>query len=97
MGDRVLDPGWTSYDHRVLYSTYDVTPLLRSGANAVGVMLGSGWYNPLPLRLFGQLALPAPHSILQLVERPAALGTVCFELAAHLPESVLERAREVGA
>jgi alpha-L-rhamnosidase len=44
IGNNVLDPGWTTYDKRVLYSTYDVTPDLRRGLNAVGVMLGEGWY-----------------------------------------------------
>jgi alpha-L-rhamnosidase len=44
VGNHVLDPGWTTYDKRVLYSTYDVTPYLRAGDNAVGVMLGHGWY-----------------------------------------------------
>ncbi|MBQ7269658.1 MAG: family 78 glycoside hydrolase catalytic domain [Bacteroidales bacterium] len=45
VGDRVLDPAFTRYDRRVLYTTYDVTNLLRGGANAVGVELGNGWYN----------------------------------------------------
>ena len=44
VGDRVLDPAWTSFDQRALYATYDVTDKLRSGANAVGVTLGRGWY-----------------------------------------------------
>ena len=44
VGDQVLTPGWTSYDHRVQYQTYDVTTLLQEGANAVGVTLGDGWY-----------------------------------------------------
>ncbi len=44
VGDHVLDPGWTTYDKRVLYVTYDVTAQLRQGANAVGLMLGQGWY-----------------------------------------------------
>ncbi len=43
--DAVLTPGWTDYRKRVLYNTYDVTKLLHSGANAVGVMLGNGMYN----------------------------------------------------
>jgi alpha-L-rhamnosidase len=46
VGDRVLDPGWTDYDEVVLYSTYDVTSLLRKGSNAVGVMLGNGRFCP---------------------------------------------------
>jgi alpha-L-rhamnosidase len=43
VGHRVLDPAFTTYPKRVLYSTYDVTPFLRQGANAIGVMLGGGW------------------------------------------------------
>ena len=44
VGDQVLTPGWTSYNKRLQYQTYDVTPLLRRGENAVGVALGNGWY-----------------------------------------------------
>ena len=54
VGDQVLDPGWTNYGKRVFYSIYDVTGLLRAGANCLGVMLGNGWYNPLPLRMWGE-------------------------------------------
>ena len=47
-GERIgrdeLAPGWTSYNRRLLYQTYDVTELLREGENAVGVLLGAGWY-----------------------------------------------------
>lgn len=44
-GGHVLDPVVTQYDRRVRYVTHDVTPQLRKGKNAVGVMLGNGWYN----------------------------------------------------
>ena len=44
IGRNVLDPAWTTYDKRVLYSTYDVARYLTHGSNAVGVMLGEGWY-----------------------------------------------------
>ncbi|HLK15896.1 MAG TPA: family 78 glycoside hydrolase catalytic domain [Fimbriimonadaceae bacterium] len=57
VGDHVLDPGWTKFDRRTLYSVYDVTRALGRGKNCLGVMLGNGWYNPLPLRLFGQFNL----------------------------------------
>ncbi len=57
VGDHALDPGWTTYSQRVLYSTYDVTDLLREGRNAVGAIVGNGWYNPLPLRLWGKINL----------------------------------------
>lgn len=43
VGHDVLDPAWTTYPKRVLYSTYDVTDALRDGQNAIGVMLGGGW------------------------------------------------------
>ncbi|MDE3127603.1 MAG: family 78 glycoside hydrolase catalytic domain, partial [Gemmatimonadota bacterium] len=44
VGDDELAPGWTSYHHRLAYATYDVTALVRDGANTVGAMLGDGWY-----------------------------------------------------
>jgi alpha-L-rhamnosidase len=44
VGDHVLDPGWTSYNHRLCYQTFDVTGLLQEGRNAVGAMLSDGWY-----------------------------------------------------
>lgn len=45
VGDHILDPGFTRYDKRALYLTYDVTEALRQGSNAVGVILGNGWFN----------------------------------------------------
>ena len=44
VGDHVLAPGWTSYDYRLRYQTFDVTSLVREGRNALGAMLGDGWY-----------------------------------------------------
>lgn len=44
VGDHVLDPGWTTFEKRVLYSTYDVTPYLRQGPNCIGLLVGQGWY-----------------------------------------------------
>jgi alpha-L-rhamnosidase len=44
IGDGCLQPGWTSYHKRLQYQTYDVTSLIRSGGNALGVTLASGWY-----------------------------------------------------
>jgi len=45
IGNHLLDPGYTRYDKRALYVTYDVTEALRPGRNALGVMLGTGWYD----------------------------------------------------
>ncbi|GGN80074.1 rhamnosidase [Streptomyces albiflavescens] len=39
-----LAPGWTDYRTRVQYQTYDVTELLRPGANSIGAYLAPGWY-----------------------------------------------------
>ncbi|HEY3113239.1 MAG TPA: glycoside hydrolase family 78 protein [Gemmatimonadaceae bacterium] len=44
VGDRLFRPGWTSYDKRLQYDTYDATALVRAGANALGATLGDGWY-----------------------------------------------------
>ena len=54
IGDQVLDPGFTSYKKQTLYSMYDVTALLKNGNNVAGIMLGSGWWNPLPFKFFGR-------------------------------------------
>jgi alpha-L-rhamnosidase len=45
VGDHVLDPVKTRYDKRVKYVTYDITEHLDRGNNALGVVLGNGWYN----------------------------------------------------
>jgi len=44
VGDCLLTPEWTNYHKRVEYQTYDVTDLVKTGANAVGATLGDGWY-----------------------------------------------------
>lgn len=48
IGDEVLAPGWTSYAHRLRYSTHDITNALRAaeprGSFVVGAWLGDGWY-----------------------------------------------------
>lgn len=44
-GDHVLDPGQTDYEQRTFYVAYDVTAQIKQGANAIGVMLGDGWYH----------------------------------------------------
>lgn len=45
VGNHRLDPMYTRFDRRNLYVTYDVTSNLQQGKNAVGVLLGNGWYN----------------------------------------------------
>ena len=53
IGKNYLEPAWTNYSKRVYYSEYDLTKELLSGENCLGVTLGNGWYNPLPLKMWG--------------------------------------------
>ena len=56
VGEDLLTPGWTCYDDRLAYQSYDVTALLKTGANRLEIWLGDGWYrsrlmwalNPIP-------------------------------------------------
>ncbi len=43
VGQDLLTPGWTCYDDRIAYQTYDVTDLLKPGANRIEIWLGDGW------------------------------------------------------
>lgn len=43
-GNEEFTPGWTSYQKRLQYQVYDVTSQLKTGGNAIGVILGDGWY-----------------------------------------------------
>jgi alpha-L-rhamnosidase len=58
----LLSPGWTDFHKRVLYQTYDVTSLLQQGSNAVGVMLGGGWYSS-PMTWIGSRYSPGPNMV----------------------------------
>ena len=44
VGDVELAPGWTSYQERLRYQTYDVTDLLSTGDNTLEITLGRGWW-----------------------------------------------------
>jgi alpha-L-rhamnosidase len=44
VGDELFTPGWTSYKKRLQYQVFDITDYLTSGANAVGLTLGDGWF-----------------------------------------------------
>ncbi|WP_022891046.1 family 78 glycoside hydrolase catalytic domain [Agromyces subbeticus] len=44
VGDHELAPGFTDYNLRTQYQTYDVTDQIQQGGNAIGVMAGPGWY-----------------------------------------------------
>ena len=44
VGEALLTPGWTSYNKRLQYQTYDVTGNIYEERNALGAILGNGWY-----------------------------------------------------
>jgi len=44
VGEDLFTPGWTTYDKRLQYQTYEVTDYLTQGENALGAMLADGWY-----------------------------------------------------
>ncbi|MGL4227506.1 MAG: family 78 glycoside hydrolase catalytic domain [Tannerellaceae bacterium] len=45
VGDHHLDPGYTQFDKRTLYVTYDVDSLLADADNCISILLGNGWFN----------------------------------------------------
>ncbi len=91
IGEDVLTPGWSDYNKRVYYQTYDVTDRVRSGENVVGVVLGHGWYSGyLGWNLASGLYGEHPRACIQLeVEftdgTMVTIGTDSLWEAAHGP------------
>ena len=82
LADQALDTPWTAFDKRILFRSHDVTANLANGGNCLGLTLGNGWYNPLPLRMWGgrnirdSIALGRPRVIACLVvEHPDGTRT----------------------
>ncbi len=63
IGKNALDPAWTDFSKRIYYSEYDVTSHINDGENCLGVSLGNGFYNPLPLRKWGRRNLQNDLSV----------------------------------
>lgn len=68
IGSDFFTPGWTDYNKRVYYQTYDVTSVLKEGKNAFGAILADGWYagyigyalligNPIVRNFYGDVPL----------------------------------------
>jgi alpha-L-rhamnosidase len=57
IGKNVLDPAWTDYTKKIYYSEYDITSQIKNGKNCLGVTIGNGFYNPLPLKMWGRINL----------------------------------------
>mgnify|MGYP001809951270 CR=1 FL=1 len=56
--DEVLTPAVSDYTRRAYYQSFDVTELLQEGSNAIGVVLGDGWYNHKPQDVWNFFAAP---------------------------------------
>lgn len=85
IGDQVLDPGWTTYSKQVLYTVHDITVQLKTGGNTASIMLGNGWYNPLPLRMFSRFNLRE----VQETGRPKLLAEIHLHYADGTVEKIL--------
>lgn len=80
VGEALLAPEWTDFSRRVLYRVYDVTHLVRPGANVLAAMVGDGWYGSYlapggryafggpPLRLRAQLELDYGEGRREIIE-----------------------------
>ena len=44
VGDAYFLPGWTDYDKRLYYQTFDITDQLQQGENVIGAVIADGWY-----------------------------------------------------
>ena len=73
LADHVFDPPWTNFDKRILFRSHDVTDMLKEGKHCLGIQLGNGWFNPLPLRMWshrnirGSMPVGRPRAIALLV------------------------------
>ncbi len=70
VGDFVLAPGWTAYQKRLQYQSYDVTALLCTD-NTINVILGRGWYHTHIPRFISEEAYAAQHG--KLAGRPLGM------------------------
>ena len=75
LADAPLDPPWTAFDKRILFRSHDVTKAVAQGKNCVGLALGNGWYNPLPLRMWGHRNIRGSME----VGRPRAIACLVID------------------
>jgi alpha-L-rhamnosidase len=99
LGDCTLAPLWTPYGKRVLFDTHDVTGSLRQGGNVLTVTLGNGWFNPLPLRMWGRInprasltvGHPCLRAKLEIVFADSTSSTVASDASWKVAEGPLLR------
>jgi alpha-L-rhamnosidase len=84
VGKNFLEPAWTDFSKRIYYSEYDITDMLDSEKNCIGVTPGNGFYNPLPLKMWGRRNL---RDVLK-TGRPVFIGKIVLEYQNGLKEEI---------
>ena len=69
---------FTTFEKRVLYDAWDVAALLRPGCNALGVMLGAGWYAEPSVNV-------GPRSLIAMLSVTTADGARSYFASAVAP------------
>ncbi|WP_430932112.1 family 78 glycoside hydrolase catalytic domain [Saccharicrinis sp. 156] len=86
VGKNELDPAWTDFSTRIYFSEYDVTSQLNTGENCLGVKIGNGFYNPLPLRKWGRRNL---RNDLAKVGKPTFIAKLHIEYTNGKTEEII--------
>ena len=73
--DREFAPEFTVYSKYLCYQTYDITPLLQTGENVIGMLVGDGWYNCANFKPLSRKFKPE-HAVLFQVESRKARSVV---------------------
>ena len=75
IGENYLDPAWSNFEKRIYYSEYDLSAEVQGGSYCLGVTLGNGFYNPLPMLMWGRRNLreALPHG------KPAFIAVLKLE------------------
>jgi alpha-L-rhamnosidase len=94
VGNHVFDPGWTDYDSLALYVSFDVTKMLNKGKNAIGVMLGGGFYSMNPvdrtkryIKLFCNYGAPKMKMMLHIEYEDGSVTNVVSDKTWKVTES----------
>ena len=76
VGNAEFAPVWSEYDKTVYYNVFDVTQLLATGDNAIGVLLGNGMFNVQRMGRYSKLQTSfGPPQMLLRMEINYADGT----------------------
>lgn len=85
IGKNILDPAWTDYSKRIYYAEYDITAEMQEGINCIGTTLGNGFYNPLPMKMWGRRNLRENLP----VGKPAFIARLVIEYKSGEKEEVI--------